>query len=168
MTDLKKTRENPEAQLWEKLGQVKAGMLGLQGSSQHMQPMSPMLEREQNRIIFFAPRDSDLVQEIEAGSRAHFCVVGPGHDYHACLAGPIRTERDPALIDRHWSAMVGAWFDGKDDPNLTLLVMDLADARVWASTDNNMRFGWEILKGIASDQDPDIGVTTEVVFGRAA
>ena len=35
-----------------------------------------------------------------------------------------------AKIDEYWSPFVSAWFpDGKDDANLTMLKLDLKDAR---------------------------------------
>lgn len=169
MADLEQARSNPEAQLWQQLEEIHAGMLGVEGSSQHMQPMAPQLERDAKTIWFFSKKSSDLVRAIGTGNRAHFCVIGKDHDYHACLSGTIVQNPDKAKIDQFWSPVVNAWFDGgKDDPDLTLLEMTLYDAAIWASSGSALTFGWEIAKANVTDSDPDVGVNTHVNFAPAA
>jgi hypothetical protein len=40
MGHTRRTEEQPEQQLWEQLDKVRAGMLGIEGSHSHMQPMA--------------------------------------------------------------------------------------------------------------------------------
>ncbi len=165
MADLDKARNSPEDQLWDELDDVHAGMLGVEGSGQHMQPMSPHLDRDGRRIWFFANRKSDLVEAIGQGKRAHFVVVGDDHDYHACLAGDLAVNNDRARIDAYWSPVVSAWFEGgKDDPDLALLEFRLIDAAVWASSSSPIKFGWEIAKANVTDSEPDVGVRNHIRF----
>jgi general stress protein 26 len=59
-------------------------------------------------------------------------------------------------MDRYWNAVVAAWYpDGKDDPQLTMLRLDCADAEVWISDDGPVKFAWEIAKANATHQPPD-------------
>jgi general stress protein 26 len=165
MADLKEARERPEEQLWEELEDVRAGMLGVVGSDQHMQPMAPQLDRDGGRLWFFTKKSSDLVKSLKGGDRAHFCVVGEDQDYHACLAGALRENPDPEKIEEYWGPMTAAWFEkGRDDPELTLLEMELDDAAIWASSEIPIRFGWEIAKANLTDKTPDLGVRSEVRF----
>ncbi|MCL6710052.1 pyridoxamine 5'-phosphate oxidase family protein, partial [Pseudomonas sp. R2.Fl] len=96
MASFTEARETPVVQLWDEIDDINAGMLGLEGEAMHMQPMAPFVDREANTIWFFTRTDSELVQRLRPGSRAHFCVIGKDHDYHACLAGPITERKDPA------------------------------------------------------------------------
>jgi general stress protein 26 len=165
MADLDKTRSAAVEQLWDELDKVHAGMLGVEGSGQHMQPMAPQLDPEGRRIWFFSRDDSDLARAAGSGAKAHFCVIGEDHDYHACLSGALRQNRDQARIDAFWSPVVAAWFEGgKADPALTLLELELSDAAIWASS-NPIRFGWEIAKANVTEGEPDVGVRTHVRFG---
>ena len=165
MADLKKAANDTRAQLFDEIDDVHAGMLGVEGSGQHMQPMAPQLDRNANTIWFFTKSDSDIVQAIRPGAHAHFCVVGKDQDYHACLAGPISVNLDPAKRDEYWNSVVEAWFEGgKDDPRLTMLELKLADARIWASTDSKLKFGWEIAKANMTDETPHVGVTKQLTF----
>ncbi|MBB5042833.1 pyridoxamine 5'-phosphate oxidase family protein [Shinella fusca] len=165
MSDLTKARENPKEQLFDEIDRIHAGMLGLEGSSMHMQPMAPQLDRQTGTIWFFTKTDTEIAEAIAPGARAHFCVVGKDHDYHACISGRILLRRDPVKIDEYWNSVIEAWFDGKDDPKLTLLALEMEDAEIWASTGSTLKFGWEIAKAnLNPDEEPDVGVKTHVDF----
>ena len=166
MSSLTQARENPKEQLFDEIGRIHAGMLGLEGSHMHMQPMAPFLERDTATLWFFTRSDTDLAAKVAPGARAHFCVVGKDHDYHACIAGRISVRNDPARRDEYWNSVVAAWFDqGKSDPKLTMLALDMEDAEIWASTGSTLKFGWEIAKAnLNPDDEPDVGVKTSVRF----
>ncbi len=110
MVDLKMTEEAPRQQFWDILRRVHAGMLGLEGSRQHMQPMAPYPDPERNLIWFFTKTDSDLFKELSERSLARFCFISPNHDYHASVAGTLHENRDAAQIDKMWNQIVAAWF----------------------------------------------------------
>lgn len=163
-----KTEKHPEDQLFEQLDHVRAGMLGIEGSHSHMQPMAHMKDKDgAARLWFFTSRSGDLFREMGGGAHAHFCVIGKSQDYHACLMGGLSDNRDPRKIDEYWSDMAAAWFKGKDDPDIALLEFDLMDAAIWASTKNPIRFAWEMQTAKNSDKDPDVGARAHVDFTQA-
>ena len=166
MADIEKTREQPIEQFWEMTDAIAAGMLGIEGSGQHMQPMHPNCDVEADTIWFFTKKDSDLAQTAgnDGGKKAQFCVVGSDHDYHACVSGHLTLNHDAAIIDRFWNPITSAWFDGKDDPNLTLLKLELDDGVAWGSV-GTTKFGWEIIKSSVTDQEPDVGARQHFKFG---
>ena len=170
MASFSEARETPVEQLWEEIDDIHAGMLGLEGGHIHMQPMAPFADPRTNTIWFFTKTDSQLVQALKPGSRAHFCVVGKDHDYHACIAGRIMVRKDPAKVDEYWSSVVEAWFDhGKNDPYLTMLALEIEDAEIWASTGSKLKFGWEIAKAnFNPDEEPDVGVKAHLTFNGGA
>ncbi|MGD9801979.1 MAG: pyridoxamine 5'-phosphate oxidase family protein [Hyphomicrobiaceae bacterium] len=163
MVDITKTRQQPIEQFWEMTEDIRAGMLGVEGSGQHMQPMHPNCEREGRNIWFFVKKDADLVQAIGSGGHGHFCVIGRDHDYHACVSGRLTVENNSAMIDRFWNSATAAWFKGKDDPELTLVKMELDDGVAWGSV-GTVKFGWEVLKANMSEHDPDVGARTHFSF----
>lgn len=165
MSDLELAKTDPKKQLFDQIDEIHAGMLGLDDSRQHMQPMAPIVDREGGRIWFFTKKDSDLLQTLAGGRRSHFVVVGDDHDYHACIAGTLSENKDPQKVEEFWSSVVAAWFEGKDDPNMTLLEFVPQDAAIWASSGNPAVFGWEIAKANLTDDEPDVGVRTHVTFG---
>ncbi len=166
MVSLTEAREVPERQLWDEIGKIHAGMLGLQGEKMHFQPMAPNVDETSKTIWFFTKSDTDLVKAIGPGSRGHFCVVGKNHDYHACLAGKFEVGIDRAKMDEYWNAVIAAWYDhGKEDPLLTMVALRVDDAEIWASTDSTLKFGWEIAKAnISEEKVPDVGIKQHLTF----
>jgi general stress protein 26 len=163
MVDLAKTRQQPSEQFWDMTEDIAAGMLGVDGSGQHMQPMHPNCEREGRNIWFFVKKDSDLAQSVDSGGHGHFCVIGRNHDYHACVSGKLTLEHNPAMRDRFWNSVTAAWFNGKNDPKLRLVKMALDDGVAWASV-GSMTFGWEVLKANMSEREPDVGARQHFSF----
>jgi general stress protein 26 len=159
-----KTQEQPIEQFWEMTEGVAAGMLGVSGSGQHMQPMQPNVDRDNRSIWFFAKRDSDIVKAAREGEDAHFCVVGKHHDYHACVRGTVHEGVNELALDRFWDAVIEAWFNEKHDPNLTMIELRLTDGIAWASTSNAAAFGWEIVKANLSMNEPDAGIRRQFTF----
>jgi len=171
MTDLHKTRHEPIEQLFDILDDTHAVMLGLDETGHSMQPMAPQVDEDKRGIWFFAKHDSEMGGAIANGpaSRARICAISPDHDYHACISGTMSEEADRGLIDKFWSPAVAAWFeDGKDDANLMLLRFDAAEADIWASSGSVIRFAWEIAKANLTDEEPDVGEKTHVVFPAGA
>jgi general stress protein 26 len=169
MSDLDLARSDPETLLWQELDAVHAGMLGVEGSGQHLQPMAHHIDRERRRLWFFTKRDADLVEAVRPGAMAHFAIISKAQDFHACMSGPIREEKDRAFLEAHWSAPTAAWYEGgKDDPQLVMLALELQHARIWASTRSTLAYAWEIAKANALDQKvPHVGVRADVTFGSA-
>lgn len=165
MGHTRKTEEHPEKQLWEQLDKVHAGMLGIEGSHSHMQPMAHMADKDgQARLWFFTSRSGDLYKELGDGAHTHFCVIGKGQDYHACLMGNLSENRDRGKIEQYWNDNVAAWWSSRTDPDIALLAFDLLDAAIWASTRNPIRYAWEIQAAKNSNKEPDLGARAHLDF----
>jgi general stress protein 26 len=165
MGHTRKTAEQPEQQLWEQLDKVRAGMLGVEGSHSHMQPMTHQADKDgEARLWFFASRASDLFRELSGGAHAHFCITSKDQDYHACLMGDLHENRDRGKNEEYWNDHVAAWWPTRTDPDITLLEFDLLDAAIWASTRNPIRHAWEIQRARSSEKEPDLGARAHLDF----
>lgn len=170
MADVDKTDENPRTQLFDRLDDARAGMLGVQRSSRHMQPMSHFVDRDNEALWFITARDTDLVGEIGQGAIAHFCLMDKHEDYHACMSGPISQSQDAGKLDELWNTFVAAWFEGgRDDSDVVLLKMPLTEAAIWSSTGNPLVLGMEMARAaVQSGHKPNVGTHIVVNFGRSA
>ena len=154
-----------QKRLWEHLDKHATGMLGLVGgAAHHFQPMTAFLDRLDQRIWFFTYGDTDLAEAARDGHQAMF-VLQHDHKFYACLGGRLSQRRDPERIERYWNAAVAAWYpQGKDDPRLTLLCLDLDDAEVWLGNAGTAKFAWEIAKANTTRSTPDLGDHTHLNF----
>lgn len=156
--------------LLDTLEDIRAGMLGVSGSGQHMQPMTHFLDRKTHTLWFITSRETDLVRAVGTGDRAHFTLMDEDEGFYACMSGTIRQSDDRAKLEELWSPMVSAWFEGgPEDPDAVLLHMALTEAAVWRNTAGALKFGVEMARALArSDKQPDIGEHAVVPLGIAA
>jgi general stress protein 26 len=145
--------------LFDGLQSERAGMLGVSGTGDHMQPMTHFTDREAGCLWFITSRETDLASQLEGGGRgAHFTLTSGDGKLYACIYGVLERVENPAKLEELWSPMASMWFDGgKDDPDVLLLRMRLDEASVWLNEAGALRFGMEMLRGATSDHDPDVG-----------
>ena len=167
MTDLADQRD-VEKRLWKEIERGRYGMLGLVGANppQHFQPMTAFAEPEANQILFYTKDDTDLARAVAAGDgRAMFVIQSKDQELQACVSGRLSLDRDSVRIEKHWNAVVSAWYpEGRDDPHLVLLKFELDDAALWLSEAGPVRFAFEIAKANATGRQPDLGGRAAVSF----
>ncbi|MBY6058704.1 pyridoxamine 5'-phosphate oxidase family protein [Leisingera daeponensis] len=158
------------AQLWKRLGDTRAGMLSVDGSRQHPQPMTHFADPDAGAIWFITSADTDLARAVGLGGEATFVYQSQKGDYHASIKGPLTVSESSTTLDRLWSPPVGAWFEkGRDDPKVTLLQLSPREAAVWASDTNPVLVGLKMLNAAMRDGsgEPDVGVHRVIDFTAA-
>jgi general stress protein 26 len=157
-----------EQRLWKEIGKARYGMLGLVGRTPapHFQPMTAFCEEEADQIWFFTQTETELAKAVREGGQAMFIIQAKDQGFQACVGGRLALHPDRARIDQYWNPVVAAWFpDGKDDPKLTLLRFDLADAQIWLSETNPLAFGFQIAQANLAHREPDVGERASMRFG---
>ncbi|MFM9978727.1 MAG: pyridoxamine 5'-phosphate oxidase family protein [Sphingomonadaceae bacterium] len=140
---------------WKALKSDRTMFLGLADGQEdgHARPMTAQTEEDESGPIwFFTSTDSALVAQITSGSRAMAHFVSKGHDVWATVHGTLSTTRDRAVIDRLWNPFVAAWYEGKDDPNIVLIRLDVEDAQIWIDA-STIVAGIKMLLGIDPKKD---------------
>ena len=150
-------------EFWDRLEGINAGMLGA-GEARHV-PMSHYVEPETDRLWFITAQGTDLVKACQTGADASYIVASGDGKLYARMHGRARVETDQAKIDELWNPIAGAWFeDGKDDPDVRLIRVDLTEAEVWA-TDGGLKFLYETAKAHVTGEMPDMGEHGTIRFG---
>ena len=157
MADLSQTKSDPKKQFWDNVDDVTAVTMGIPKLGLHMQPMAPLPAKDEGVIWFYAKNSSELVKALGSDSNAQISLVSKDQDYYASIFGTCSISTERAVIDRFWSPMVAAWFEGKDDPELVMIAFSPSQAAVWVSSGNLLEFGWEIAKANITDGRPDVG-----------
>jgi len=137
--------QGDEAQdrLWEVIEKRGIGMLGLNKSGLHAQPMIAFVERRRKRIWFIARRDTDLVRTIGEGGASMFVIQDT--DLLASVGGELAVVQDRRRMARYWNAKVDAWLpEGPNDARLVMLRLDCVDAELWVPGVGLTKFAWEI------------------------
>ncbi|WP_239806823.1 pyridoxamine 5'-phosphate oxidase family protein [Croceicoccus hydrothermalis] len=134
-------------EFWEKMAKSPFVMLQLDADPDSAAPMTAQLDKHADSAIwFFTYRDN------------RFATMGPAtatfaskdHELFARFHGVLSEETSRERLEKEWSNSVEAWFpNGKDDPNLLMMRMDLGDASIWsgelgAITTAKMMLGMDI------------------------
>jgi general stress protein 26 len=165
MSDTARDLTEVTDELFDKLSDVRAGMLGVQGSRSHLRPMTHYADEETRTLHFLTSRQTDLAREVGDGATVHYCVVDDGDGYYACISGTLSPSGDAGRVDELWNPVTAAWFTGRDDPDLLLLSMPMREAEVWSSTDSTIHFGIEIVRAnMDPGRMPDVGSHDVVRF----
>lgn len=126
-----------EEKFWSELKASPFIMLGVEGTRDGAtQPMTANFEdqdRDAGLVWIFTDNKHDIVKALGQSNRAIASYTAKGHGLFASLRGTLTVQNDGATIDRLWNPFVAEWYEGKDDPKLTLLCLDLEDAKVWLS-----------------------------------
>jgi len=129
---MKHAQGNPEElkkKFWRALADSPFLFLAPTGDSAHAVPMSPQLDKDAHSAIWFFTH-----------TKSKFAVLGPvtatfqgkGHDMFARFDGVLSRETSQERFDQFWNNFVAAWYDeGKNDPDLLFLRMDLGHAEIW-------------------------------------
>jgi general stress protein 26 len=113
---------------WTALADSPFVFLQLDSDPQTAVPMTAQLDKDAaSEIWFFTGRDHPLARMGPATAT----FVGKGHDMFARFNGTLSEETSRERLEKHWSPAAESWFDGKDDPNLLMLRMDLGQAEIW-------------------------------------
>lgn len=114
---------------WKALADSPYLFLEVNGQSDTAVPMSPQLDKDANSAIWFFTH-----------TKSKFAGLGPvtatfqgkGHDMFARFEGTLAVETSQERFDQFWNNFVEAWYDeGKHDPDLLFLRMDLGNAEIW-------------------------------------
>jgi general stress protein 26 len=159
------SNEDLTDRLWSEIGKGRFGMLGLVGheAGGHFQPMTAFAEPEAAAIYFFTRKSTDLARAVEGGDAAMFIVQAKDQEFQACIGGRLAHDHDRIRIQHYWNPVVAAWYpEGKDDPDLTLLRLDVHDAQVWISKGNPLVFSIEIARARITGQEPEVGQSSHL------
>ena len=55
----------------------------------------------------------------------------PGDSTLVSLTGTANLSTDQQVLDELWNPALEAWFDGREDPNLVALHVEIDDGRYW-------------------------------------
>ena len=93
-------------------------------------PMTAQLDKDASGAIWFFTRTD---HPLAPGGPATATFAGKDNQLFARIEGTLATETSRERLDKQWNSVIEAWFDGKDDPMLLMLRMDLDKAEIWNS-----------------------------------
>jgi general stress protein 26 len=99
-------------------------------ADQKARPMT-VLEHHGARLSFLTDRSTEWMDEMTDNEQVAVVISDPGDSIFVSLTGTAWVSDDRETLDELWSPALEAWFDGREDPNLIALHVDVHDGEYW-------------------------------------
>lgn len=136
------------------------------GGTLHARPMQAIIERDQHEILFFTQLAAGKSHEIETSGEVCITFTSQRKNDYVAVQGTAELTQDRALIDKHWSPVVKAWFPkGKDDPNVGLVRVHVRGGEYWDTASSDIVNLLRMMTAAATGKRPDMGENRKVRLG---
>ena len=166
MTAPTQTHDNDLEKLRELVKDIDFCMLTTidEGGDLHSRPMSSNGDIDPNGDIwFFTSASSHKVSEIAKLPKVNVSFADPDNQRYISVSGTAQLTRDRAKIDELWRPQFKIWFpEGKDDPEIALLRVDLEKAEYWDSPSSTIGYALSFVSSLVTGKEPDMGENKKV------
>lgn len=122
-------------------------------------PMSTKRVDDDGTIWFLSNANSDHNANIQKDAKVQLFYSKPGDFEFLSVYGEAGITRDRTILDELYGKSDDAWFDGKDDPNLTAIKFRPSSAQYWDSKSNKLVSLLKIAYGAVTGEKTDLGET---------
>lgn len=110
-------------------------------------PMIVQKFENEGIIWFFSKKNTSKTTEIQKDERVNVSLYNFEKQLYISVSGAAREEDDKNKIEEMWSENLNSWFPfGKNDPNLTLLRVEIHIGEYWDVSTNKMIELFNIVK----------------------
>ncbi len=101
-------------------------------------PMSLQEVDEEGNLWFISSDESNKNFEIKEDNRTQLIFSNPGDMEFLSVYGNAHIYKDRKTIEDKWTSLANAWFEGKDDPAVTIIRVSPLEGYYWDSTGGKM------------------------------
>ncbi|MCA6067948.1 pyridoxamine 5'-phosphate oxidase family protein [Chryseobacterium sp. RG1] len=94
-------------------------------------PMGIQETDDTGNLWFISSESSNKNFEIKEDNRVQLYFMNNSDSEYLSIFGEAFIYTDKATIEEKWSAMANAWFDGKDDPNVSIIRVQPKETYYW-------------------------------------
>lgn len=94
-------------------------------------PMSLQETDDNGNLWFISSETSNKNFEIKEDNRVQLYFMNNSDSEYLSVYGEAFVYTDRATIEDKWSPMANAWFDGKDDPNVSIIRVEPKETYYW-------------------------------------
>jgi general stress protein 26 len=130
----------------------------------HSRPMSVNGDIDPDGDLwFFTSASSHKVAEISKLPKVNVCFADPDNQHYVSISGKAQLVRDRNKIDELWRPEFKMWFpEGKDDPQVALLRVNLEQAEYWDSPSSTIGFVLNFVSSLVTGKEADHGENQKI------
>jgi len=131
-------------------------------------PMATQKTAFDGTVWFLTRQESAKVSELENDTNITLVYSDPKNESYVTAKGRAAISRDRAKIHELWNPMYKAWFhQGEDDPQITVLRVDITEAQYWEASSSKIVLGIKYLAAAVSGGKVDVGEHGRVITDDA-
>lgn len=124
-----------------------------------VRPMAVQSVDDAASIWFLSGRRSDKNEHVADDPRVQLFFANTGASEYLTLQGTAVIHDDRPTREKHWSAIAKTWFPGGiDDPELTVLEVQVTDGHYWDTKHGKMISLMKIAVGAITGNQMDDGI----------
>ena len=152
------TKKEKLESLWDKVKDIRIAMMTTTEADGSLRSR-PMYTQEADTFAgdlwFFTRDDSGKIREITHDAQVNLGYADPDDQTYVSVSGRAQVVDDKAKEKELWSPALKAWFDGLDDPHLTLIRVDADEAEYWDGADNKVVQLFKMAKAAVTGERSD-------------
>lgn len=158
------TRQDEKEKIWSLIKDARVAMLTSERDGQlYSRPMVASQKGFDGSLWFFTRKSSPKVAEVEGHRQVNVAYASASDNSYVSLSGVANLVEDRAAIEAHWNEWIKTWFpDGKGDPDLAMLRVDVDTAEYWDAPSSKMVLAFDYLKARITGQTPHVGENRKV------
>lgn len=127
-----------------------------------VRPMVVQEVDEDGTMWFLSSSASDKNLDLERDPRVTLIFQNNRKYDYLQVSGRASVSRDAALIDKYWTKFAEAWFDGKDDPRVTVIAVHPHSGHYWSTENGKIVASAKMLLGAMGANVDHPGVAGEL------
>lgn len=108
------------------------------GTDAHSIPMSLQEVDDHGVLWFISSSESEHNRHIAEDPKVQLYFMNDSSYEYVFIKGEATVSKDRELIEKYWSDFANAWFDGKDDPRVTVIGVKAHDGYYYETKDNKV------------------------------
>lgn len=155
------TSDKAKETLKEMVTDIKVAMFATRLEKQPLSvvPMHTKEVDKEGNIWFLSRNDSDHNSDLLTSSETQLLYSDPNAMKFVSVYGNAEIISDQAVLNDLYNKKDNAWFDGKDDPNLTAIKFTPNEAAYWNNDSNKLVTFFKLQAAAVTGDDKDIGTS---------
>lgn len=133
----------------------------------YSRPMNTMELDDEGNLYFFSDEHTPDEHDIAINNKVSVTYTNPETNTYIALSGKLFLAHDQEKIDELWVPAMKAWFpEGKADPKLTLIKVEILKAEYWDTAASDMVVLFNLLKAIVKGETYSQGDHEKIDFKK--
>lgn len=126
-------------------------------------PMSTQEVDDEGNFWFLSKEGTTKNEEIGEDPEVQLFYSNIGNSEYLCVFGYAEVIKDRKKLEELWNPIAKVWFnEGKDDPEITIIRVQAADAYYWDTKNNKMIQLLKIAAGAIAGKQLDDGIEGQI------